>query len=63
MRLKRLILASSAAFFAGAGTAFAAKPTEGGWWLQEFRVLDYYGDYALRYGLDGLHHVPVLGET
>ena len=35
MRLKRLILASSAAFFAMSSTAFAAQPTEGGYWLQE----------------------------
>jgi len=35
MGLKRLILASSAAFFALSSTAFAAKPTDGGWWLQE----------------------------
>ena len=35
MRLKRLILASSAAFFALSSTAFANKPTDGGWWLQE----------------------------
>ena len=35
MRLKRLILANSAAFFAMSSTAFAAKPTEGGYWLQE----------------------------
>jgi len=35
MRLKRLILASSAAFFALTAPAFANKPTEGGWWLQE----------------------------
>jgi len=35
MRSKRLILASSAAFFAMSSTAFAAKPTEGGYWLQE----------------------------
>ena len=35
MRLKRLILASSAAFFAMSSTAFAAQPTDGGYWLQE----------------------------
>jgi len=35
MRLKRLILASSAAFFALTATALAAKPTDGGYWLQE----------------------------
>ncbi|MDB2437891.1 cytochrome c oxidase subunit II [Hellea sp.] len=35
MRLKRLILASSATFIAMSSTAFAAKPTEGGYWLQE----------------------------
>ncbi len=35
MRINRLILASSAAFFASASTAFANKPTDGGWWLQE----------------------------
>jgi len=35
MRLKRLILASSTAFFAMSSAAFAAKPTEGGYWLQE----------------------------
>lgn len=35
MRLKRLILASSAAFFAFSSTALASKPTDGGWWLQE----------------------------
>jgi len=35
MRLKRLILASSAAFFGLSGTAFANKPTKGGYWLQE----------------------------
>ena len=35
MRINRLILASSAAFFASASAAFANKPTEGGWWLQE----------------------------
>ncbi|WP_051279263.1 cytochrome c oxidase subunit II [Hellea balneolensis] len=35
MRLKRLILASSTAFFAMSCAAFAAKPTEGGYWLQE----------------------------
>lgn len=35
MRLKRLILASSTAFFALTSTAFANKPTDGGWWLQE----------------------------
>lgn len=35
MRLKRLILASSAAFFAMSGAAFASQPTEGGLWLQE----------------------------
>ena len=35
MRLKRLILASSAAFFALSSSAFASRPTEGGYWLQE----------------------------
>ncbi len=35
MRLKRLILASSTAFLAMSSAAFAAKPTEGGYWLQE----------------------------
>lgn len=35
MRLKRLILASSSAFLAMSSAAFAAKPTEGGYWLQE----------------------------
>jgi len=35
MRLKRLILASSAAFFGMTATAFAAQPTDGGYWLQE----------------------------
>ena len=35
MRLKRLILASSAAFLASALPALANKPTDGGIWLQE----------------------------
>jgi len=35
MRLKRLILASSAAFFALSSAALANKPTDGGMWLQE----------------------------
>jgi len=35
MGVKRLILATSAAYFAMASTAFANKPTDGGLWLQE----------------------------
>lgn len=35
MGVKRLILAASAAFFAMSTAAFASKPTDGGYWLQE----------------------------
>jgi len=35
MGVKRLILATSAAYFAMTSTAFANKPTDGGLWLQE----------------------------
>ena len=35
MGVKRLILATSAAFFALSTSALANKPTDGGWWLQE----------------------------